>query len=378
MNLLQLTKKLIGIPSFVDKKNNEKEVGEFVYNYLKKLPYLQVEKQKIESDRFNIIAKDNYPPKLLFACHLDTVEPKKGWNYNQFSATVKNSRLYGLGSCDMKGGTACTLDALQEFKDTKGLMLLFYCDEEYDFKGMKSFLQRNSFRPKLAVFPESTNEEIINGCRGIIEIYFQVTGKTGHAARPQEGRNAIDTVMETVNELRKETKKYRNSSLGAPTLNLAYLSGGLMKGFDESGKIILGDRGNNISDIAEVVLDIRTTSSKLNGSKVVNFIEESIKRKGLEMKKVILRSDFGPMYIPKTKIRTFESAIKDQLGRVDYGDITVQGYFDGEMMYKKLETPCVYFGPKGGNAHGVNEWVDIKSLKEVRGIYKNLIRRICL
>ena len=378
MNVLQLTKKLIKIPSFVDKKNNEKELGEFICNYLEKFSYLQVEKQKIEGDRFNIIAKDSYPPKLLFACHMDTVEPKIGWASDQLSGIVKNNRLYGLGSCDMKGGTACTLDALQEFNDTRGLMLLFYCDEEYDFKGMRKFLRKYSFEPELAVFPESTEQKIINGCRGVIEIYFQVSGKTGHAARPQEGRSAIDGAVEAINSLRWEIRRYENSSLGKPTLNLAYLSGGLMKGVDGNSKIILGDRGNNISDVAEVVLDIRTTSSKLNGKKVVDFLEKNIKKNGLQLKKTLIRSDFGPMYVPKTKIKSFEDAIKEQLGRVDYGDITKQGYFDGEMMYKKLGIPCVYFGPKGGNAHGANEWVDIRSLKEVREVYKDLIRRVCL
>ncbi len=378
MNLLQLTKKLITIPSFVDKRSNEKEIAEFICNYLEKFSYLQVKKQKVEGDRFNIIAKDNYPPKLLFACHLDTVEPKKGWDYNQLSATIKGNRLYGLGSCDMKGGTACVLDTLQEFNKTKGLALLFYCDEEYDFKGMRKFLQNGFPSPKLAVFPESTNEKIVNGCRGVIEIYFQIFGKTGHAARPLEGKNAIDGITGTIESLRGKIERYESSSLGKPTLNLAYLAGGLMKKVDRNGEITLGDRGNNIPDVAQAVLDIRTTSSKLDGKKVIDFLNDSCKKNGLELGEVFIRSDFGPMYISRTKIKDFENIIKSQVGRANYGDITKQGYFDGEMLYKKLGVPCVYFGPKGGNAHGVNEWVDVNSLKEVREVYKNLIRRVCL
>ena len=86
---------------------------------------------------------------------------------------------------------------------------------------------------------------------------------------------AIDGVIKTIDSLREEIQKeeYQNSVLGKPILNLAYLSGGLMKGSDDSKKLILGDRGNNIPDIAETVLDIRTPSTKLNADAVIDFIK---------------------------------------------------------------------------------------------------------
>ena len=59
-----MLKKLISIPSYVSETNNEKEVGDFVYNYLQQFPFLtKIEKQKVEGDRFNIIAKDESKPK---------------------------------------------------------------------------------------------------------------------------------------------------------------------------------------------------------------------------------------------------------------------------------------------------------------------------
>ena len=205
MNLIEITQKLISIPSFIDSQTNEKEIGDFIYEYLKNIPYLQVEKQEVENGRFNIIAKDSNDPKLLVTCHMDTVEPKVGWKYNQ--EEIGNNKLYGLGSCDMKGGTACILDALKEFDKTNGLALLFYCDEEYDFKGMKKFIEEYSFKPELILSPEATNLEIINGCKGVIEICFRVKGKTGYAARPKEGNNAINEVIKIIDSLKEEIQK---------------------------------------------------------------------------------------------------------------------------------------------------------------------------
>lgn len=380
MNLIQLIKKLISTPSFVDNKTNEKKLGDFVYDYLKGIPYLQVEKQQVEGNRFNIIAKDGSSPKLLFACHLDTVEPKTGGKYDQFSGKIKDNRLYGLGAYDMKGGTACVLDVLKEFTKTKGLVMLFYCDEEYEFKGMRRFLQEYRLKPRLAVFPEPTDLKIINGCRGVMEIYFMVRGKTAHAARPKEGKNAIDGLIKAVDSLKKEIEKtqYRSPALGLPTLNLAFLSGGLKKGINKDRKLVLGDRGNNVPDVAEAVLDIRIPNQRLNAKKAISFLRTAIRKQGLSLSEVSIRSDFNPTYVPTEKLRWFEEIIRNSLGKTSYGNVKEQGYFDGEMLYRKLGIPCVYFGPKGDNAHGVNEWVDVKSLKGVRNVYLSLIQKVCL
>jgi len=365
MNLIKLTQKLISIPSFVDKNTDEKKIGDFLYDYLKDFNYLDVEKQEVENRRFNIVAKDKEQPELLFLCHMDTTEPKAGWDYSQ--GELKENKLYGLGSYDMKGGTACLLDALKDFSETKGLALLFYCDEEYDFKGMKKFLEQYSFNPKLIISPEPTNLEIINGCKGVIEIYFKIKGKTGHAARPEEGINSIDGVTNIVSCVREELKKYQDSPLGKSTLNLAYLSGGLAK--DST----LGDRGNNIPDTAGAVLDIRTNNKELNAQRITKIIKESAGEQKLIVEEVKIRSDYGSIYTPKEKLVELESILEN----VNYGDIEKQGYFDGEMISSKSSSPFVCFGPKGNNAHGVNEWVDVESLNKTRNIYKNLIEKFC-
>lgn len=376
MDSIELTKKLISIPSFVDNKANEKEIGEFIFNFLKKFPYLNIEKQKIGNNRFNVIAKDKKEPKLLFICHIDTVEPKN----NQLLGKIENNRLYGLGAYDMKGGTACVLDAIKEFPQAKGLALLFYCDEEYNFKGMEEFLKKYSFKPDLIISPEPTNLEIINGCKGVIEIYFRVKGKTGHAARPQEGKNSINGITNAVNLLKQELQRqeYQNPPLGEPTLNLAYLSGGLMKGIDKNEDLILGNRGNNIPDIAEAVLDIRTPSLQLNSKKIIDFLKINVENQGLELEKTEIRSDYKPMYVPQEKLKNLEDIIKKQLGFIKYGDIKQQGYFDGEMIWRKFNSPFACFGPIGGNAHGADEWVDIDSLNKVRSVFKSLIEKLCI
>lgn len=374
MDLIELTQKLISIPSFVDNKTDEKEIGNFIYNYLKEFTSLEVIKQKVENDRFNIIAKDNYPTKLLITCHMDTVEPKSEWEYSPFEEKVKDNKLYGLGSCDMKGGTACVLSAVKGMS-TKGLTLLFYCDEEYDFKGMKEFLKEFSFSPKLILSPENTQLEIVSGCKGIIEIFFRIKGKSGHPAKPEEGKNSIEGIMNIINAVKKGVDKYQDPLLGKSLLNVGYMLGGLMKSLDNQGNIVVGNRGNNIPDIAEATLDIRTADPKLNAETISEIIQKEIK--GLKLEKMEVRSNFKPMCSSKESFKELEQSIIKENLCPNYGDMKKQAYFDGGMMANKLSAPFACFGPIGRNAHGAEEWVDIKSLEKTRNVYKNLIQKFC-
>jgi len=231
MDTLRLLKKLILIPSYVDEKNNEKEIGYFIYQYLKQIPFLfKIEKQKVEGKRFNVIASDGAKPKLLLIAHMDTVEPR-GWKkHNPFKATIEGNRLYGLGSMDMKAGLAAILSSLKDFKKTNGLMLIFYCDEEYDFKGMKKFINKFKISPQLAVSVEPTDLKIWNGARGIIKVSFQVEGLTAPASRPDQGRNAILGAVEAVKYLERVLKKYKTKNTGSSICNLSAIFGGLNLG----------------------------------------------------------------------------------------------------------------------------------------------------
>lgn len=377
MKVIKLAKQLISIPSYLSSKTNEKEIGDFVFSYLKKIPYLKVEKQKIEKGRFNIIAKTTGVPRLFLAGHLDTVEPKQGWSKNQFKGIIKKQKLYGLGSLDTKSGVAAILDSLSDFKKIFNFALFFYCDEEYDFKGMKKFIA--DLKKKvgdLAVLVEPTDIKIWNTHRGLIEIYFSVQGKSGHAANLKSGKNAIDGVMEMFDDLREWLKNFADSTLGIPSLNITYIHGGLYQG-KEKQDIKLGKEGNNIADFTEAVIDIRPTKRKLRAEKIIIQIKRFLRKEGYELRDFSVRHDFAPLYTNPEKLKILEKILQKTSGKVNYLDPSVKGYGDGQLLQEKFNVPVVYLGPKGANAHGIDEWVDINSLKKLRQIFSELIVSYC-
>ena len=141
MTALQIVQDLVGIPTATGQEGGlfEQGAAEYIEALLRqRYPWLRLSRQDIGEGRFNVVAKSDGEPQLLLAGHLDTVELKTGWNHNP-AGEIAGNRLYGVGSIDMKSGIACIVAALDGLEPVPGLTLLFYCDEEYDFKGMRHF-----------------------------------------------------------------------------------------------------------------------------------------------------------------------------------------------------------------------------------------------
>ncbi len=375
MDTITLTKKLVSIPSYVGTDCDEKEIADFLFDYLKKFPWLRVKKQLIGNGRYNIIAQDKYPTTLLISGHLDTVQPRNEWKTDPFVPTQKGNKLYGLGITDMKGAIASFLIALEQFKETKGLMLLLYVDEEYDFLGMKQFLAAyKTLRPSFIVSLDGYDMSIGNGCRGLIEMSFVVKGVTGHASRPYEGINAITESVAAIKSLTQALKKdYSSKELGTTTCNVAFLEGGLDMRKSKKDDLLFGKEGNNIANIATFVLDIRPAANAVNAKKILALMKQQLGEKGLTLESFTIRHDFGSWVSSKQELKKcipFWNALP-------YADIRSYGYIDTQMLwaaYKKV--PCITYGPGIQKlAHKPNEYLLVSDLKKAEKAYMQLIER---
>ncbi len=371
-----LLKKLVSIPSYVTNTHDENKVGEFVFRYLKQFPFLRVRKQIVLGKRFNVIAETKDEPRLMIAGHLDTVEPKQGWIHPVFEGVNLNDRFYGLGALDTKGGVAAVLTAISEIRNLKKVLFVFYCDEEYDFLGMKKFLNeysRNYKKLELAIAIEPTDLKIGNAHRGLIEITFSVLGKSGHAARPESGKSANQALMETLVELRSFLiSKFSHPFLGSPSLNIAFMQGGLFLDKRENN-IVLGRQGNNIPDYAEAVIDIRTTSDKLSASTIKLFLKKALKKKGALLSSCIVRHDLHSFFVPPRELSKLVRSLKKQQRVVSFLNPAGRGYSDGQMIRETLKIPVVYLGPSGEGMHAPNEHVSIHSLQKLKNIYQKIL-----
>lgn len=366
IRVVDLTKQLVSIPSWVGTDCDEIKVGEFVYQWLKTNTQLTIVKQPVTNGRFNVIAKGAEPARRLLVGHIDTVENRAGWVTNPWTSVVKDGRLYGLGATDMKGSLAAMLIAVSEVNNTDDLMILCYIDEEYDFAGMRKFIEeyRGKIAPKQIISLDGSAGQIGMGCRGLIEVSFRLRGKSGHAGRPEAGVNAITSGINCVNKLKRQlASKYSDPTLGITSLNLAYCQGGL-----DDGEVAYGRQGNNIADLAEFVVDIRPAIPELNAAKVKSLLGGYARTAKLQLEDFIVRHDLGSWLTPSAKLTDLALPGKFEPS---------PGYIDLQMLWEAFDqVPCCTIG--AGNlalAHKPNEYVELAELERTQKLMEKIINQ---
>lgn len=379
---LELTNKLVSLPSYVSDDQDEVPVTDFLAEFLPKtFPGMILEKQYLKNTkRCNLILRGKRKPKLFVLGHIDTVQPKDGWGTDPFQPSIKDGKLYGLGASDMKGSLAAFLCALAQERQnirTDELMLLMYVDEEYDFKGIKSFLADNAsdISPSLTLSLDG-ELSVATGCRGLIEINFIAKGKSGHAANPCDGVNAITETVEALQVVSKDLMGFDDVELGPTTTNLASMRGGVLK--KNADEIVWLREGNVIPDTAEVIFEVRPATSQVTAEFVLKKIQAALARRGLSLANSFIRHDIAPWPVKYDKVVL--DLIKKSYAEADIpfrlSDRKMQGYIDAQMVADKIVAPAFIIGTGGSNKHGANENVPLENLEAATRIYAALLREV--
>ncbi|HEV2402624.1 MAG TPA: M20/M25/M40 family metallo-hydrolase [Candidatus Saccharimonadales bacterium] len=380
---LELTKQLISLPSYVSDTQDETPVIEFLAGFLAtSFPTMTVGKQYLaNTKRCNLVLRGKNSPKLFALGHIDTVQPKAGWQTNPLQPLVKAGKLYGLGAADMKGSLAAFLCALlQERRNIKldDLMLLMYVDEEYDFKGMKRFLSDDTvlaIQPKLTLSLDG-ELSIASGCRGLIELSLRIKGRSGHAANPDNGINAITQTIAALQTVNMELAACRDNDLGETTTNLAFIQGGVLQ--TVGNKNVWLREGNVIPDAAELVFEVRPALPALTAELVLRKIKAAAEREGLRLVDSSIRHDIPPW--PVDYDRETLAVLKKSYANAGVpfrpSDRRLQGYIDAQMVTEKITAPTVIIGTGGNNKHGADEHVPLKNIEATSRVYAALLREV--
>jgi acetylornithine deacetylase len=215
MNVFELTRKLISIPSI---SGDEKAVADFLADYLNSAGF-EVELQEAEDNRPNVYARKGEPDVVL-STHTDTVPP-----YVEFKED--DDFIYGRGACDTKGIIAAMLkagDALVE-AGVADFGLLFVVGEEAGSIGAR---QANKIpnRSRYLINGEPTESKLALGSKGALRAILRSRGRAAHSAYPEKGESAIDKLLDVLSDLRKVDWP-RDETLGATTMNIGMIKGGV-------------------------------------------------------------------------------------------------------------------------------------------------------
>ncbi|WP_397541344.1 acetylornithine deacetylase [Roseovarius salis] len=178
---------------------------------------------------------------IVLSGHSDVVPANpQDWASDPFQMIESDGRLYGRGSCDMKGFIAAATAMAPVFAEraaNRPVHFAFTYDEEVGCFGAQSLvksLAAHGIRPGIAVIGEPTSMRIIEGHKGCYEYTTHFSGLAGHGSSPDKGVNAVEYAVRYVNRLLelKDTLRTRapaGSRFDPPwtTVNTGSLQGGV-------------------------------------------------------------------------------------------------------------------------------------------------------
>jgi len=311
--------------------------------------------------------KPNGKKPIILSGHTDVVPVSKGWTNDPFTATIKDDKLYGRGSCDMKGFIACTLAYAPIFKESNLDRDIHFCytfDEETACIGAPLLikeLKKRDIKNGICIIGEPTKMKIIDAHKGMNEYTIHFGGLAGHSSKPHLGVSAVEYASRYVNkllEIREELKKRgpKDCIFDPPhsTLSIGGIKGGIAH--------------NVIADKCSVEWETRPVT-KADAEFVTNEIDKFANEALLpEMKKVFPQSFIkkevigevvGFDRLDQSEACEFVSSITGDNSRevVSFG--TEAGLF------QEVGISTVVCGPGSiEQAHKIDEFIELDEIKK--------------
>ncbi|MEL7587192.1 MAG: M20 family metallopeptidase [Prolixibacteraceae bacterium] len=254
-DVVALTRKLISFNT-VNPPGNEREIALFTGGLLEKSDF-EVRYIPFGENRLHVIAEKGCGHKglpVLFTGHFDTVPPgARSWSVDVFGGEIREGKLFGRGSSDMKGGLAAmvvaAVTAFQQGSPVGGVRLILTAGEELGCQGAKRLVESglDLGRASGIIVGEPTSNIPAIGHKGGLYLNLTTTGVTAHSSMPHLGDNAVYKAARAVLAIEKfDFGVGADPLLGLPTINVGKFSGGM--------------NINSVPDHAAFTIDARTTT----------------------------------------------------------------------------------------------------------------------
>ena len=194
---------------------------------------------------------------IVLSGHSDVVPvADQDWTSDPFEMVERDDKLFGRGTCDMKGFIAAAVAKVPDFAAAtldRPLHFAFTYDEEVGCVGaqaLAAMLKENGIRPGVALIGEPTSMRIIEGHKGCCEYTARFHGLAGHGSAPDRGVNAVEYAVRYVARLLdlREALKARapaGSRFEPPWTTI------------NTGAVIGGTAHNVIAEVAQVDWEFR-------------------------------------------------------------------------------------------------------------------------
>jgi len=322
---------------------------------------------------------------VIFNGHLDVVDPEPAafWDTDPFEPVMRDGRIYGRGAGDMKSGVAAMTYAVHAvakagFGLRAPVTLEAVIEEECCGNGALACVAAG-YDADAVLIPEPFGPTILTSQLGVLWFKVTVEGKPVHVLEASAGTNAIEKSFQIVTALRRLETELNQSGIpeeyrGIPhpiNLNIGIINGGnwpsTVPAKSEMHCRLSYFPGTGFEELAgKIRATIEAAQSEdpwlAENSPVVEFYG--------------FRSDGHTVSRDVPAFDTLNACHKSLSGR-DAEAYVATCTTDLRAFHFFGNGDCTCFGPSGGNYHGANEWVDIKSIVHTAKTYALFLARWC-
>jgi acetylornithine deacetylase len=322
---------------------------------------------------------------LILQGHIDVVspEPVSRWTYNPWGSTIVGDRMYGRGLQDMKSGVAAMVFAVKAIRQAgvelgADVLVESVIEEECTGNGALATLAKG-YVADGALIPEPFGPTATIAQVGVIWMRVKVTGSAAHVERADRAINAIEKACILIRAL----EKYRDYINSRPkhkdfqhhnhplAVNVGTIESGDWPStvpvectFSVRVGFYPGQDPQQVKD--EVKAWILRAAQEDDW---LREVQPEITYYGFHAEGITLDKDLELLKVlEKAHLKTTGTDLK-QVSLTCTTDIRFYNLYYG--------IPATCYGPTGGNMHGIDEWVDLPSVKQVTKTYASFLLEWC-
>jgi acetylornithine deacetylase len=334
---------------------------------------IDVESTDVAPGRPNVVGviEGRAPGRALMLCgHTDTVGVEG--MAAPFDPVLRDGRLYGRGSQDMKSGVAAMVDAAVQVARNGGLprgrlMVAAVADEEHASAGAEALAGVHSADG--AVVTEPTDLRLATAHKGFEWVEVETRGRAAHGSRPDDGRDAILDMGRVLGALEAVEVGLAagptHPRLGRASLHASTIQGGQALSVYPDRCVLGVERRTLVGESSDV------------GLTEVERVLSGLARADTDFDASVWQLLTRPPHETADE-HPLCKALRQILRRRGLDEVpTGMSFWTDAAILGRAGTPAVLFGPTGAGLHGPDEYVDIDSVSTCRDTLVELIRSFC-
>ncbi len=350
--LVNLTRDLVLIESTDAKPDQRHRCFQWVRNHLEGVSGLELTMHASNGYESLVAMPEGISrPEILLCGHLDVVEHP---NADVYTTEVKDGRIYGPGTGDMKGAVVILLELMRHVHHNcpgVSLGLAITSDEEVGGpNGLGFLVEQRALRCGVAIIPDGGSlTDITVEEKGVLHLRLHAEGVAAHGARPWLGTNALERLMERLAILKQEFEVLRKGTKMVvedgphwyPTCSVTGIS-------------TPNESPNRIPERASAIVDVRFPPGRTLDEMLKHISD--VLGPDIHVEPMMTADPThlspDPLFVDATAEITGETPkLVKASGGSDSRFLCAHGI------------PVMLSRPKVGNLHGSNEWIEVASMR---------------